>query len=266
MPEPNPPAGPAAAEWRRIAEARQAQATAFADPHYWDRRARSYAAATAGTSDGFVDFLEPWLDPARTLIDVGAGTGRHAAPLADRLDWVTAVEPSLGMRALIPHRDNMTVVAAGWEDADVQPADLVICCHVLYGVLDPPGFIARLEQAARLRVFVQLRFGQMRTASDPLWELMTGEPRAPMPDFGDLYRVLLELAIPADVTVLRYPTHQRWSSEAEFVEEHRPPLGKAWDPEKAATWIGLNLERQPDGGVAYGRGESVSGVAHWQPR
>ena len=38
----------------------------------------------------------------------------------------------------------------------MAPADLVICCHVLYGVSDAPSFIAKLETAATERVFVQL--------------------------------------------------------------------------------------------------------------
>jgi len=49
--------------------------------------------------------MEPYLAPRKTLIDAGAGAGRHAVPLAERLEWVTAVEPSEGMRAEIPHVD-----------------------------------------------------------------------------------------------------------------------------------------------------------------
>ena len=58
---------------------------------------------------------------------------------------------------MIAARDNMTVVASTWEDAEVAPADLVICCHVLYGVADPVPFIAKLEKSAHERVFVMLR-------------------------------------------------------------------------------------------------------------
>src|SRR3979411_1391845 len=106
--------------------------------------------------DGFLEVREPWLLPHRTLTDVGAGAGRYAAPLADRLDWVTAVEPSQGMRDLIPEKDNMTVIATDWEHAEPAPADLVICCHVLYGVADAPAFIAKLEAAATARGVTQL--------------------------------------------------------------------------------------------------------------
>jgi SAM-dependent methyltransferase len=252
--------------WKGLVEARDAQGTHFRDPGFWDVRARSYAAATTNRRDGFLELLEPWLEPHRTLIDVGAGAGRHAAPLADRLDWVTAVEPSQGMRDLIPARDNMTVIATGWELAEPAPADLVICCHVLYGVADAPGFIARLEAAATERVFIQLRHGQLRTPSDPLWELMTGTPRSRQPQFGDLWNLLEQLGVRAEVATLEYEGFQSWAGLDEFLAEFKPALGEHWDEAKAAAWIEVNLVPDPDGRLVYGRGRSTSGVAHWHPR
>src|SRR6202521_4887612 len=128
-----------------------------ADPGYWNRRAPSFARSTQARADEFLKVIHPYLSPVKTLIDAGAGTGRHAVPLSERLEWVTAVEPSEGMRAMIPPRDNMTVIASTWEDAVVAPADLVICSHVLYGVAEIEPFIAKLERTARERVFIMLR-------------------------------------------------------------------------------------------------------------
>src|SRR5207302_1926111 len=236
------------------------------DPAYWDKRARSFNAATRARKDGFLELLEPWLAPDRTLIDVGAGAGRYAAPLAERLDWVTAVEPSQGMRDLIPERDNMTVIASSWELAEAAPADLVICCHVLYGVADAVRFIEKMEANARLRVFIQLRYGQLRTPADPLWELMRGTPRARMPAFGDLWNLLEQMGIHAEVSVLRYQSFQVWQDEQEFLDEYRPPLADAWDDAKGRTWMDENLVREADGSLVYGRAESAAGVAQWQPR
>jgi SAM-dependent methyltransferase len=253
------------AHWRRLVEAREAQASAFRDPAYWDKRARSFNAATSGRKDGFLELLEPWLAPDRTLIDVGAGAGRYAGPLAERLDWVTAVEPSQGMRNLIPQRDNMTVIASDWELAEAAPADLVICCHVLYGVADAVKFIEKLEANARLRVFIQLRHGELRTPADPLWELMRETPRARQPAFGDLWNLLEQMGIHADVSVLRYQSFQVWQDEQEFLDEYRPPLADAWDEARGRAWMDENLVREADGSLIYGRAESSSGVAHWQP-
>src|SRR5437016_9599437 len=138
-----------AQRWQEIVADRASLAAGHTDPHYWDRRAKSFARATAARADEFIQVIEPYVSPRKTLIDAGAGAGRHAVPLADRLEWVTAVEPSEGMRAEIPHRDNLTVVASGWEEAEVAPADFVVCAHVLYFIPDPVPFVEKLTRSAR---------------------------------------------------------------------------------------------------------------------
>ena len=255
-----------AEHWKQLVAARHGQSWQFHDPAFWDKRARTFAAATSGRRDGLLEVLEPWLQPHRTLTDVGAGAGRYAAPLADRLDWVTAVEPSQGMRDLIPEKDNMTVIATDWEHAEPAPADLVICCHVLYGVMDAPAFIAKLEAAATERVFVELRYGQLQTATDPIWELMTGTPRARQPEFADLWNLLLRMGIEADVTALEYEGFESWRDVAAFEEEYRPALADQWDEAKAEAWLAENASRDSDGKLVYRRGRRSAGVAHWRPR
>jgi hypothetical protein len=112
-----------AERWRAIV--RQRSGSAQPDPTYWDRRAPSYARITRDRKDDFLRVVEPYASPRKTLIDAGAGAGRHAVALAERLEWVTAVEPSEGMRAQIPPRDNMTVIASTWQDAEGRPGHLL---------------------------------------------------------------------------------------------------------------------------------------------
>src|ERR1700693_5345909 len=142
--------------WRSLVAERSAAAGSHSNPSYWDRRAPSYARSTQARAAESIDVLAPYLSPRKTLIDVGAGAGRHALPLAERLEWVTAVEPSEGMLSQMPPRDNITVVASNWEDAAVAPADLVICCHVMYGIEEPIPFITKMGRSARDRVFIMM--------------------------------------------------------------------------------------------------------------
>src|SRR5437588_1939022 len=184
-----------ARRWKEIVADRASLAAGHTDPHYWDRRARSFARATAARADELLQVIEPYVSPRKTAVDVGAGAGRHAVPLADRLEWVTAVEPSEGMRAQIPARDNMTVVASTWEDAEVAPADLVICSHVLYGVADPVTFIAKLERAARERVFVMMRETDLPHPVAEIRRRLRGETGPRLPRFSELFMLLLEVGI-----------------------------------------------------------------------
>jgi 2-polyprenyl-3-methyl-5-hydroxy-6-metoxy-1,4-benzoquinol methylase len=250
--------------WRSLVEDRAAAARGHADPGYWDRRAPTFARSTQGRSDAFVDVIEPYLSPRKTLIDVGAGAGRHAVPLAERLEWVTAVEPSEGMRAQIPHRGNMTVVASSWQDAAVAPADLLICSHVLYGVEDPVSFIAKMEAAARERVFIMLRESPMAHLGAVVRERMFGvEPR--LPRFSDLFMLLMQMGIAPDVAFTRYPNPQRYAGIDEALADCHAMIGDSWDQDKGRAIVeGLV---KPDGDeLLFEGGVTLTGIAHWQPK
>ncbi len=208
--------------------------------------------------------MEPYLAPRKTLIDAGAGAGRHAVPLAERLEWVTAVEPSEGMRAEIPHVDNMTVIASTWQDAEVAPADIVICCHVLYGIDEPVPFIAKLQASARDRVFIMLRQGPVPHPATELRRRLLGTPDLPVPQFSDLFMLLTQMGIAPDVTFIRYPVVNRYADVDEAMTDCRMLIGDGWDEARARTLLEEMLTRDGDD-LVIDSGMALAGIAHWQP-
>lgn len=250
-----------AAHWRALVEAREARMGRSHGTDWWDRRARRFAWSMRAQVDWFRGFLEPWLTPDRTLIDVGAGAGRHAGPLAGRLDWVTAVEPSAGMREHIPAAPNLTVIGSTWEDAEPAPADLVICVHVLYPVADVVPFIEKLERSARERVFVVLRDSD---AGRPA-ERLAGPGLGREPRLRDCFLLLRQLGIAPEVTMATYPAFQRYESLEQAVEDCRP-AGGDWDEDRVRAWLQANLRPDEDGSLVYEAGDVVAGALHWQPR
>jgi hypothetical protein len=231
---------------------------------YWDHRAASYARITRDRNDSFLRVVEPYLSPGKTLIDVGAGAGRHSVPLAERLEWVTAIEPSEGMRAQIPHRDNMTVIASTWQDADVAPANFVICCHVLYGIEEPVPFIAKLQASARERVFVMMREGSFPHPATQLRQRMLGVPDLPIPQFSDLFMLLMQMGIAPDVSFVRYPVFNRYGDMDEALADARMLVGAGWDEAKARTLLEEMLTKDGDE-LVIDSGVALAGIAHWQP-
>jgi len=225
------------ARWKQIVEKRESLTSGHADPGYWDRRASSYARSTQ----------------------------HHATPLAKRLEWVTAIEPSDGMRSHIPPRENMTVIASTWEDADVAPADLVICSHVMYGVADPVPFLEKMEKAARERVFVMMRETDLPHPAAEIRRRLLGGLGARLPRFSELFMLLLQVGVAPDVDFIRYPIMTRYTSMEEALADSRALFGQGWDEEGARAIMEELLKRDGtdlvfDGGVA------LSGVAHWKPR
>jgi SAM-dependent methyltransferase len=252
-----------AERWRETVRGRSGQSDEGRS-RYWDRRAPSYARITRHRHDEFLRVVEPFVAPRKTLIDAGAGAGRHAVPLAERLEWVTAVEPSEGMRAQIPHRDNMTIVASTWQDAEVAKADLVICCHVLYGIEEPIPFISKLQSCARERVFIMLRQGSVPHPATELRRRMLGAPDLPVPQFSDLFMVLVQMGIAPDVAFVRYPVVNRYTDMEEALLDCRMLFGSGWDEARARTALEEMSTREGDE-LVIDSGTALSGIAHWQP-
>jgi SAM-dependent methyltransferase len=251
--------------WQQVVRERASLAGTHSDSHYWDRRAPSFARSTRSRVDEFLSVIDPYVSPRKTLIDAGAGTGRHAIPLSDRLEWVTAVEPSEGMRAQIPHKDNLTIVASTWEDAEVAPADLVICCHVLYGVEDPAPFIAKLDRSARERVFIMLRESDLPHPAAAIRKRLAGDAGPRLPRFTDLFMLLMQLGIAPDVTFLRYTSTNRYATFDEALADSRGLVGDVWDESVGRSMLEEMLTPEGDD-LVFGGGTVLSGVAHWQPQ
>jgi hypothetical protein len=254
-----------AEHWRSLVVERSAAAGSHTDSSYWDRRAPTFARSTHARADGFLDVMAPCLSPRKTLIDVGAGVGRHTLPLAERLEWVTAVEPSEGMRAQMPPRDNITVVASTWEDAAVAPTDLVICCHVMYGIEEPIPFITKMERSARERVFIMMREGPMVHPAAVVRDRMLGAEDPPVPRFSDLFMLLMQIGIAPNVNFIRYPIVQRYADIDEALADCRALIGVGWDEAKARAILRDVLVEQA-GELVFDGGVTLSGIAHWQPQ
>jgi SAM-dependent methyltransferase len=250
--------------WKLVVAGQGRDAAPALGPSYWDKRAKGYARTTHGRLE-LLGVLEPYLSPRKTLIDVGAGTGRHSVPLAARLEWVTAVEPSEGMRSHIPPLDNITVVASTWEDAEVAPADLVICAHVMYGVREPVPFVTKLNASARERVFVMMRESRAIHPAVRLRERLLEDSGPRELRFSELFMLLLQIGIAPDVAFVRYPFLVHYSNMDEALEDCRAFVGEGWNEQAARKILEELLQRDGDG-LVFDGGMALTGVAHWKPQ
>ena len=158
-------AGMAAIEvWKQRVAAHHAQshkvrsALGVARQDRWEPFSPFFKADPHRTDDAEVNCLAQEVTPTTTLLDVGAGAGRFALPLALRCKQVTVVEPSPSMGETLRHLaaeagiTNVTMIARPWEDAEVEPVDVVLSAHVIYLIEDIGPFVAKLAAHARQKV------------------------------------------------------------------------------------------------------------------
>jgi SAM-dependent methyltransferase len=121
--------------------------------HAWQRRQRP---------DPLLDFVLRSVDGGDTVLDIGAGAGRWTIPLAGRAKAVTAIEPAEDMSALLQEnakssRVNVRIIQSSWEEALVEPCDIVVCAHAIYSSPDLASFVHKMEQHARKTCYLAIR-------------------------------------------------------------------------------------------------------------
>ena len=109
------------------------------------------------------------------MLDVGAGGGRLALPLALSCRSVNAVEPSPSMCAVLRETAeengiDVGVVESNWADAQVEPADVVLCSHVIYVVEDIGAFVSKINSHARRLVLMVVFQSAPQSLMYQLWE------------------------------------------------------------------------------------------------
>ncbi|MGE3541269.1 MAG: class I SAM-dependent methyltransferase [Candidatus Tectimicrobiota bacterium] len=159
------------------------------------------------TGDREIDRLARELQPSMTLLDVGAGAGRFALPLALGCQHVTAVEPAAVMRESLRQLaaeagiHNVTVIDRRWEEAEVPVADVVLSAHVIYQIEDIRSFVLKLAAHARMKVLMPTYVRPPMSRYAPFWLPVHGEVKHEVPGARELVQVLWELDLYPDVAM-----------------------------------------------------------------
>ena len=158
------------------------------------------------------------------VLDIGAGPGTLAIPLAPHIREVTAVEPGAGMVEILrqqAQRDgigNIICVQKLWEDVNLSqdlkaPYDVVIASLSLT-MYDIHEALQKMDNAASGSVhlfwFVDMPFWERMYAD--LWEPLHGLPYHPGPKADCLFGVLYQMGIYADVTMLPLSKEYRFGN------------------------------------------------------
>ena len=200
-----------------------------------------------------LDAIAGYLRPDDVLVDVGGGAGRVSLPLALRCREAIVIDPSPNMGAEFDACrngagiTNARRVQANWMDADGVEGDVVFSADVAYFVRDIVPFIEKLQAAARRRVMITLWSVSPPNSEAVLYELLYGEPMAPVPGFRELMPVLWDMGILPDLTVLPEPPWWEGNLLRTRVEAVQDVLESGWvleqDMAAARETISHNFDR-----------------------
>ena len=157
------------------------------------------------TDDPVLDVLLDLVRSGDTWLDVGAGAGRFALPLARALDRsggsVIALDASRSMLEGLTEIaedyaiENVRIVEARWPPGDPGSAaafgaDVALIAHVGYDIEAIGPFLTALEDAADRLCVAVLMERVPASAADPFWPPVHGEERVPLPAMPDVVEIL----------------------------------------------------------------------------
>lgn len=165
---------------------------------------RTFVADPAREDDPVLEALRAHLRPDETWLDIGAGAGRYALPLARKAHEVIAVDPSPSMldalrAAMVAHGiTSIRAVEGRWPpDAALRAAlgpdpvaDVALIAHVGYDVEAIGPFIDAMEAAARRRCIAVLMDESPASVAASFWPVVHGETRVPLPALPQLVELL----------------------------------------------------------------------------
>jgi SAM-dependent methyltransferase len=201
--------------------------------HDWNRRenAERYDNSSRNEYDDRVKITIAGLDIKKNsrVLDIGAGPGTLAIPLAPLVKEVTAIEPGEGMVSILNEHarkkkiTNITTVRKRWEDIDIS-RDLcgqydVVIASLSLTMYDIQESLEKMNAASRDYVylfwFVDMPFWERMYAD--LWEPLHKSQYYPGPKADCLFNVLYQRDIHANVQMLPLKKEYRFSREEEMI-------------------------------------------------
>lgn len=204
--------------------------------------------------------IAPLLDECETALDVGAGCGALAIPLARRLRRVTALEPAPAMAKALAEeaRDrglaNLEIVEAVWGDVPVRPHDLVLCAHVGH-LLERDCPFLRQAPTFALKGVALVRDA---TGNDDkfffseLYPVLLGLPYGSPCEHEETVEGLARLGVRPTVTLIEYRSDQPFTDLAEACDFWMEYMGLEGEPARAflRDFLAARLVREGDEWIA----------------
>ncbi|MEA2548133.1 MAG: hypothetical protein QOE42_731, partial [Chloroflexota bacterium] len=231
------------------------------------------------TGEEALDALLRLARPDERWLDIGAGAGRYALPLALRVAEVIAVEPTASMRNALragksEHGlDNLTLVGAAWPDAlaelgEPTVADVAFIAHVGYDIEAIGPFLDAMDRAAGRMCVAMLTDQSPASVADPFWPLVHGMERVPLPALPELLELLRARGRHPEVErVERAPrTFDSFEGLATFVRRQLwiDDTGAKEDRFRAALASSAR-ERDDDGWTLASPPVGAIGLVTWSP-
>lgn len=219
-----------------------------------------------------------------TILDVGAGTGVFAVPLAKQGRRVVAVEPSTGMLDILKNKakeynlTNIECINKRWEEVSSDELiginngkyDVVVSSHALYYITNLHNSFKKMNDVSKGYIYLLIEAAQNNadaSAYAKLWERLHKKPMPTYPDYACLYMVLREIGIHPNIEMLGTSAKRDVTSTDEVIERWKDYLdlgGEPTEDQRAAIREYLSGKIKEEDGKLYMEWQSKDALIYWR--
>jgi hypothetical protein len=181
--------------WAGLVRANREQAEHFREkperPDFYAPTASVFKADPSRKNEAALDILRSFTVSGETWIDIGAGGGRYALPLALLVKEVIAIEPSAAMRSILlqgmnDHNiHNISILDNHWPLNNPPAADVALIAHVGYDIENIGPFLEAMETSAKRLCIALFTDKAPSAAAEQVWPGVHGEKRHPLPSLRE---------------------------------------------------------------------------------
>lgn len=201
---PGPEPTIAAAAWAARVRANREQVERLRemeDQDFYGPISSMFIADPRRLDDPSLDRLLALARPSDRWLDIGAGAGRFALPLALHVRSVVALDPSEGMLAALREQmdehgiHNIELVHGRWPletepDGGPLEVDVALIAHLGYDVEEIGAFLDAMESAAGRLCVAVLSERVPAWLAEPFWPAIHGEERVALPALPEFLELL----------------------------------------------------------------------------
>ena len=253
------------------------------DADFYAPVTRMFVVDPARRDDPVLSALLALARPGETWLDIGAGAGRYALPIAAVAGRVIALDPSSSMLealrdgAVRAGIENVRAVEARWPpDAETRAefgedpiADVALLAHVGYDIEAIVPFVDAMEAAARSQCVAVLMTESPAAIAAPFWPLVHGQARVALPALPDFLELLDARGVRPEVSMVP-SERRRWSDRDELRAFLRRQLwtssGTGPDQRLEAAINDLAISGSDGGIELVGPRSQDIGIVTWLPR
>ena len=243
---------------------------------FWDRDAKGYSDSVKGDDYEYgrqiIDTIKGIINSDFEVLDVGAGPGTLAIPLAKKVKNVTALDASKKMLRVIEEIaaergiENIETINKTWQEVDDaeirEKFDLVISSNVVSLFEDVGDQLMRMHAASRKYCCIALYAEAIDSHSSRLRSRITDEEYDIGIDYIYIYNILHSRGIYANVNIVTLDSLIEKPVD-DAIAYHERILGMEITPEVRKIIEDYVLENTVDG-VYRGEDRAKEAVIWWE--